>query len=232
MHGAPIRGLLGAALLALAVAMPAAGLQATPTSLIAPTPPPADELPRLLAGETVVRVDGLEGVVRQVLDTPPERLYRAAADWQHYDEFFPFVEESEAAAGADGTVTARQVVDLPFPWADRHFAARLEHGAGDGRWRVAWRAVPGSGNVTENRGEWTFREVAPGRTLVELRLVSDAGPGVPDAFQRRALAETLPYAVDGLRQQANRCRYDLPRHPTCGEAPPLPDVAPTAGAAP
>lgn len=187
--------------------------------------PPADDLPRLLAGETLVHTDGLEGVARRVLEAPPERLFRAAADWAHYHEFFPFVKRSRAEVDAAGAVRARQVVDLPFPWADRHFAARLEHTATDGLLRVAWSAVPGAGNVTENRGEWRFTEIAPGRTLVELRLVSDAGPGVPDGFQRRALEATLPYAIDGLRQQANRCRYDRPRHPTCPEAPPVPDVS-------
>lgn len=203
-------------------------LAATLLALPAAAGPPADDLPRLLAGETLVHVDGLEGVARRVLETPPDRLYRAAADWAHYQEFFPFVKESRAEVDAAGTVTARQVVDLPFPWADRHFAVRLEHDTD--HLRVAWRAVPGSGNVTENRGEWRFRELAPGRTLVELRLVSDAGPGVPDGFQRRALEATLPYAIDGLRQQANRCRYDRPRHPTCPEAPPVPDLSRGAAA--
>lgn len=218
----PAARALAACLLALAAMTPASATEPPPAD------PPADELPRLLAGETVVHVDGHRGVVRRVLEAAPDRLYRAAADWDHYREFFPFVTRSRAAVDAAGTVTGSQVVDLPFPWPDRHFTARLEHTAGDGTWRVAWHAIPGSGNVAENRGEWRFRELAPGRTLVELHMISDAGPGVPAFLQRRALEATLPYAVDGLRQQAHRCRYDLPPHPTCAEAPPLPDVAPAA----
>ena len=194
--------------------------------------PTAQEMARLRTGETLVELSeegggAGRGTARRLLDADPARLLRAAADWAHYDEFFPFVRESSANEEPDGRVVARQVIDLPWPYADRRFAATAEwsrESAGTFRSRVAWAFIPGSGNVADNRGEWRFDEIEPGRTLVELHLTSDVGGGVPATFQRRALAATLPYAIDGLRQQANRCRYDLPRHPTCPEAPPVPDV--------
>jgi ribosome-associated toxin RatA of RatAB toxin-antitoxin module len=200
--------------------------------------PPAADLARLDAGEAVV-VMGEEGAgtAWRILPSAAERLFRAAGDWRHYDEFFPFVKESGSELDGDGEWVASQVIDLPFPFADRHFSARVEHqapdrddigdgdGDGSGRsWRVSWAYLPGSGNVNENRGTWTFTELAAERTLVELHLVSDAGDAVPASFQRRGLEETLPYALDGLRQQVHRCRYDLPRAPTCGEEPPFPDL--------
>ena len=169
----------------------------------------------------------------RILAAPAERLYRAVADWSHYAEFFPFVLASTVTADDGGRVVVQQRIDLPFPWPDRHFAATTEVGvetAAAGRsWRVSWELVPGSGNVEANRGEWRLRELAPGRTLVALHLVSDAG-AVPAAVQRQALERTLPWALDGLRQQVNRCRYDLPVAATCAEAPPWPAVeAATAG---
>jgi hypothetical protein len=123
----------------------------------------------------------------------------------------------------------RQRIDLPFPWPDRHFAAeselsRPEPSAPARSWRVRWHHVPGSGNVRTQRGEWRLTLLGPRRTLVALHVASDAGSAVPDAVERRALEETLPWALDGLRQQVNRCRYDVPIHPTCAEAPPHPSV--------
>lgn len=199
-----------------------------------------DQRERLWAGGTVVVIEEpasgppAAGRALRILDAPAERLFRAVADVGHYAEFFPFVSRSRAEVGADGRLLVHQVVDLPFPWPDRRFAATVESsrpGRGAAAvWSAGWRHVPGSGNVRENRGRWTLLPLAPGRTLVELRLESDAG-GVPRSLQRRALADTLPWALDGLRQQVNRCRYDEPVHPTCGEAPALAPPPATDGAA-
>lgn len=230
--------------IALSTSLPAAPPTARLSGPASPLPDlTAADLARLEAGEAVVRMEGAEdeigeGRAWRILEAPAERLFRAVADWRHYREFFPFVVASEAEVAGEGTmgegtlgegtVLSHQRIDLPFPFADRTFTAttaRDVEATPDGRvFRVAWNHVPGSGNVTENRGTWTLRELAPGRTLVELRLLSDTGPTVPPSLQRRALAETLPWALDGLRQHVDRCRYDVPIHPTCAEAPPFPRV--------
>jgi ribosome-associated toxin RatA of RatAB toxin-antitoxin module len=186
----------------------------------------ADET-RLAAGGTVVRMAPAknarlgEGIAWRILEAPAERLYRAVADWSHYAEFFPFVVASDAEIDGAGRTVVRQRVDLPFPWPDRRFAAVAESAPGT----VRWRLLQGSGNVRANRGAWRLTPLGPERTLVELRLLSDAGTTVPAAVQRRALERTLPWALDGLRQHVGRCRYDLPIHPTCRESPPWPAAA-------
>jgi len=188
---------------------------------------------RLEARQPVVHMDPpgpvAAGTGWRILDAPAERLYRAVADLGHYAEFFPFVLSSTVTADDGGRAVVQQRIDLPFPWPDRRFAATTEAGvettAAGRSWRVSWNLVPGSGNVEASRGEWRLRELAPERTLVALHLVSDAG-AVPTAVQRRALERTLPWALDGLRQQVNRCRYDVPVAATCAEAPPRPAVEP------
>ncbi|HEX2163806.1 MAG TPA: SRPBCC family protein [Thermoanaerobaculia bacterium] len=193
--------------------------------------PPPDDHRRLAAGETVLRMDpppAVAGRAAREIAVPADRVARAVGDWRHYAEFFPFVERS-AAAVEDGAVVVRQTIAPARLLPRRRLAARVEarHESGvAGRrvWRFRWHDLagrPGDG------GEWIVRELSPGRTRVELRLSGRLG--LPAALERRALERTLGWALDGLAQQVHRCRYDLPRHPTCREAPPF--AAPAAGGA-
>jgi hypothetical protein len=192
---------------------------------------PAD-LRRLAAGETVVRMapaPAVEGWAAQEVAVPAERVARAVGDWRHYAEFFPFVEES-AAAVEGGAVVMKQVLDPPglAPRRELVAEAHREGPAGEGgrrTWRFGWRERGGAGprgkaappGESAQDGEWTLIELGPARTRIELRLAGDLG--LPAALARQAVEKALPWVLDGLAQQVNRCRYDLPVHPTCGEAP-------------
>lgn len=189
----------------------------------APAEPGAADGRRLAAGETVVRMakaPAVEGWAARELAVPAERVARALGDWRHYAEFFPFVARSEAAF-EDGVVVTRQTLDPPGLAPRRQLVAAAETVApppSPGRprvWRIRWRGLPPE-NAGE-RGEWIVTELAPGRARVEVRLAGRLG--LPAALERRALERTLPWVLDGLAQQVNRCRYDLPVHPTCREAP-------------
>ena len=210
-------------LLAVAAA-PGSAAAAEPTG-----PRDAEFRARLEAGETVTELRESaghrvgEGTAWRILEAPAERLLRAVADWPSYPEFFPFVVAAEAEAAADGRTRFRHVVDLPFPFPDRAFAAlaevSVEDGPGGRTFVVRWAIQSEEGGFADQRGAWTLRELDPGRTLVELRVASDAGGDVPASFQRRAVERTLGWALDGLRQHVRRCRYDVPRPRGCAEAP-------------
>lgn len=181
------------------------------------------DLPRLAAGETVVRLaaaPAVEGWAARELPVPAARVARAVGDWRHYAEFFPFVARSSAAVEG-GVVVTRQTLDPPglAPRRELVAVAAAEPpppaARGPRTWRFRWRGR-GAGREAE-RGEWTITEVGPARTRVEIRLAGRLG--LPAALERRALERTLPWVLDGLAQQVNRCRYDLPVHPTCREAP-------------
>lgn len=190
--------------------------------------PPPDDDRRLAAGETVLRMEpppAVAGRAAREIAAPADRVARAVGDWRHYAEFFPFVEQS-AAALEDGAVVVRQTIAARL-LPRRRLVARVEawhedDGAGHRVWRFRWRTV---GGAPGDGGEWIVRELSPGRARVELRLSGRLG--LPAALERRALERTLGWALDGLAQQVRRCRYDLPRHPTCREAPPF--AAPAAG---
>lgn len=192
-----------------------------------PATPPDDlsaaESRRLAAGETIVRMvaaPAAEGWAARELAVPVERVARAVGDWRHYAEFFPFVERS-AAALEGGAVVVRQTLDPPGLAPRRELIAAAEllapppSAEPPRTWRIRWRGV--APEDAGQHGEWTLTEIAPGRTRVELRLA--ARLGLPAGLERRALERTLPWVLDGLAQHVNRCRYDRPVHPTCGEVP-------------
>lgn len=195
------------------------------SSLILPASAPATsaaERERLAKGEVVVRLApadarGLrEGLAIRVLDTLPERLARALTDFRHYPEWAPFVARATSRALADGAFEQEQRLDLPAPVTDRHFRLRFhveaERAAPAAPWQMHWSLVPRSGNLRDHRGAWGLAGLGDGRTLAWCRVYVDPGGLVPAWLVNRTVARSLPWILDGLRQQAHRWRYD-PRAP-------------------
>lgn len=211
----------------------AVGWLLAPASLpatVAGLPLGADQRQALARGETVAellpRAAGKrvrEGVALRLLEAPTERVLRAVRDHRHYTEFMPFMTVSDAHEGDEGSVVCRQRLDLPFPIPDRLYAVegryRQEPQEGRRAWVASWSYLPGSGNIAANDGEWVLVEVAPDRTLVAFRVYADFVPWLPAHLQDRATLRSLPWVLDGLRQQVQRCRYDDPPSAGCSEAP-------------
>lgn len=200
-------------------------------SRVDPPPLSGDERARLARGEVVVRrapsgLPRLDEVIGfGVVAMPAERVMRALVDHRHYDEWVPFVVQSNARREPDGAVLHHQVLDLPAPVGDRRYTVRArassERVGDEVVRRLRWQLVPGSGNVRAQRGEWTLRELDAGRTLAACRLVVDPGGLAPAWAVNRSSARAMPWIFDGLRQQVRRWRYD-PANPTgreIGEAP-------------
>jgi len=208
--------IVAALLLAGVAAAPTAALPAEIAALA-----PAERR-RLARGEVVVHLaaadrDGLrEGTALMMFDTPPERVFRALVDFDHYSEWMPFVVQSSGRPLGGEVTENAQRLDLPAPVADRFFRVYVRSGIeqrdGRERWTVRWEHVPGSGNVRAQRGAWTLVRLAGGRTLASCRAWVDPGGAIPAWLVNRWLARSLPWVLDGLRQQAHRWRYD-PRAP-------------------
>lgn len=192
-----------------------------------------DELARLDRGEVVARLVEVPGerhragLAARVLPHPPDRVLRAVADADHWAEWVPFLSRSEREpppreGGAAGARPRWELAfDLPFPLRDRHYAARLTvAGDGAGGRTVSWASVPGSGNVASARGSFTLSPRGPAGTLVVFRTATDPGDATPRFLLERALRESLPWVLDGLRQQVSRCRYTEPWPDGCREERP------------
>ncbi len=159
------------------------------------------------------RPDGpREGIGRGVVQAPPERVFRALADLEHWHEFMPFLEQSTARPRKDGSIESFQRLELPFPVGRRSYRIRVrnqvERTAGGTVWRIDWTCVPGSGNVKDHHGSWTLAATGNRATLATVHLYTDPGGMIPVRAMDRGTLETLPWIFHGLRQHVQRARYD------------------------
>lgn len=173
-----------------------------------------DELPRVAAGEVLVRFEDSaaggprEGVGVGIVDFPPARVFAALSDFAHWSEFMPFLRRSEARREPDGAFLCDQSLDLPGGLRRYRVraTARAAAGGAESPWRIAWSYVPGSGDLRAQRGSWTLVPWGAGKTLAVLRLASDPG-GAAAWLAQRATAKSIPWIFNGLRQHAGRGRY-------------------------
>jgi ribosome-associated toxin RatA of RatAB toxin-antitoxin module len=173
----------------------------TPTGPVSVSLGPAQDGPR-------------EGIGRGRIEAPPERVFRALKDVEHWYEFMPFLEQSTARPRKDGSIESFQLMELPFPISRRAYRIRVrdrvEQTAGGTVWHVDWTYVPDSGTVKDHHGSWTLT-ADHGGTLATLRLYTDPGGFVPAHAMDQGTTETLPWIFHGLRQHVQRSRYDDPR---------------------
>lgn len=151
-----------------------------------------------------------EGIGRGVIEAPPERVFRALIDFDHWDEFMPFLKESDARPQPDGSVLSSQRLAFPSPIGERHFEIRARTRVDKGAWMVEWSLVPRSGNIRAHRGSWVLKAAAPGTTLAVLHLYTDLDDSIPDSAMNRATRGMLGWTFKGLRQQVQRWRYVAP----------------------
>lgn len=187
----------------------------------------AAEDARLERGETVARLTPggdsgpSEGLAARVLPTDLDRVWRAVVDLDHWHEWVPFLETSARQEDAGASPTWELRFDLPAPLRDRYYRVAPRFGSGHGGGRtVSWRSIPGSGNVAWARVSFLLELRGPGKTLVVFRSATDTGDRTPRFLLDRALRESLPWVIEGLAQQVNRCRYTEPWPDGCREAPP------------
>lgn len=202
------------------------------------------DMARLERGETVSRPVPMPGkhqragIAARIVARDPERVFRAIADVDHWNEWVPFLESAERVQDAPGGPSRRLRFDLPWPLRDRHYRAlfRVERSAAippapapaeprqpppEREWVLTWTSVPDSGNVEWAQSSLHVRGHGPDRSLVVFRSATDVGESLyTRPLMDRAMEDSLLWVLDALAQQVDRCRYTVPWPAGCEEERP------------
>lgn len=174
-----------------------------------------DEVTRVFARSTSgSRVR--EVLVRSTIAAPPERVLEVIADYAHYAEFMPYVEESRVVEELEGQPWLFTQLDLPWPIGDRYYTIAIATTRTESERpsiRVEWTMVDpeqhlpvGRGvAVTVNDGYWELQATADGaRTDVTYYVHTDPAGDLPTWAIDFANARAAPQVIEAVRSRAER----------------------------
>jgi ribosome-associated toxin RatA of RatAB toxin-antitoxin module len=99
-------------------------------------------------------------------------------------------------------------LDFPWPCHNRWYILKSvydETQAAQQRYHSTWSLV--TGNLKENRGEWTLTPWGHGQTKVSYRLATDPGGSIPEFLVKEGTSSTMPQVIAAIREQAAKlCR--------------------------
>ncbi len=151
--------------------------------------PPVAQVLRLPDGGREVRA-----AIR--LPHPPEEVWLAVTDYDHYGDLCEFIHGAQVEHGPDGCrMTGNAVtplpVCLPISLDMKHQQELLEYTA-------SWDAP--SGDVLVNRGAWRARPVGDGETLLSVSLEIEVR-GVPTWLLRNLSRRRLCHVLRAVEQR-------------------------------
>lgn len=176
-----------------------------------------EEQERLAKGEVIVHFKAVRGPIKEgtaigVVDAPPERVFRMVTDNENFEQFMPYVKQSDVERIAEGSIINYQYFDFPLPIGDRYYKLhilRAVENTNTGRvFRSTWTYVKGSGNIKETYGSWTLKEYGQGKTLVTYVCCTDPGGRLPKWALNMATKISLPQVIDRVRQWVKYPKYE------------------------
>lgn len=167
----------------------ALGLLLAPSALAAP---PADELARLAAGETITRpyaAAGMSGVEAVFwVDAPPATAFRVLSDTPHLAEFMPNLAACTILEAGDGYA----VVKL-----DSEQGEMVQRRTYEPPRRISWRLVRANA-LKDVQGRWLV-EPARGGTVLSYAVAIQLAWPVPMVLVRAFQNRSLPALVRNVR---------------------------------
>lgn len=128
----------------------------------------------------------------------PEAVFAVAADLDSYPEWAIGLKEIEVLeSDGEGRATrARFVVDGMI----KEIAYTLSY-TYEEPFAMRWRAEPGSNDIKELEGSYTFREAGEGLTEVVYALKVEPSFTIPGFLRRQAEKQLVATALRGLRKR-------------------------------
>lgn len=87
---------------------------------------------RLAKGEVIVHLKAVRGPIKEgtaigVIDVPPEKVFRVVTDNEDFEEFMPYVKQSDVERIKERSIMNYQYLDFPFPIGDRYYKLHILH---------------------------------------------------------------------------------------------------------
>ena len=133
-------------------------------------------------------------------------------DNENFEQFTPYVKQSDVERIAEGSIINYQDLDFPLPIGDRyyklHILRAVENTNTERVFRSTWTYVKGSGNIKDTYGSWTLKDYDQGKTLVTYVCCTDPGSRVPKWALNMATKISLPQVIDRVRQRVKYPKYE------------------------
>ena len=157
---------------------------------------------RLERGEVVTELtDGPGGRrdarARALIAAPPEKVFAAVTDYEHYKDFMPFTTVSDVRRREGDTVWFYTELSFPLKTVRYEIKLRLDRP----RWRVDWALV--EGDMKSNEGSWQLEPVAGGAETYAIYTVYVAvGFAIPGFIVSKLTEGSLPQLLKSVRRRA------------------------------
>lgn len=176
-----------------------------------------EEQERLAKGEVIVYLKSVRGPIKEgtaigLIEVPPERVFKVITDNENFEQFMPYVKQSDVERVKEGSIINYQYLDFPFPIGDRYYKLHVVHTIEDTDrgtfFRSAWTYVKGSGNIRDTYGSWILQEYGQGKTLATYVVCTDPGGSIPKWAQNFATKISLPKIIDRVRRRVKNPKYE------------------------
>lgn len=149
------------------------------------------------------------GVLRAVIEAPPEIVWPLVGDCARYKTTMNRVLESKKKLLGGGKMHCTVKIDMPFPYSDisgTTFSV-VKEDLKAGVYSRKWKMLKGQeGDYKENRGSWKVTRFLddPNRTLVLYKAHGIPKVWVPNWVQTWARDKSLPKMVQKIRKLAKK----------------------------
>lgn len=135
---------------------------------------------------------------------PADKLWKVMTDQARFDEFLPFVEESDIRPGPGGTLIETQVLNLPH--ASYHLELEIRVSEEPGLRKAAWKQIKGA--LSLNQGAWIMEE-EDGKSIMRYQ-VAGAFPWLPQWIVNFAMRNRLGRLLVAVEQRVRDLEKNEP----------------------
>jgi uncharacterized protein YndB with AHSA1/START domain len=176
-----------------------------------------NEQESLAKGEVIVYLKTVRGPLKEgtaigLIDAPPEIVFGVVTDNEKFEEFMPYVTQSDMERWEDGEIINYQHLDFPFPVGDRFYKINITNTIEDTNkgkiFKSTWTYVKGSGNIEDTYGSWILEEYGQGRTLIAYIVCTDPGGWIPTWAKNTATEVSLPEVIERVRLRVKNSKNE------------------------